>query len=112
MPLVTYQDAKSWSAAIKLAVTSRDMPPWFADPHYGKFSNDPSLTPQQIKLISDWVTSGAPAGSPKDAPPPRQWTKGWNIPEPDKVVQMPVPVPIPARGDVEYTYEIVPTGFH
>ena len=37
--------------------------------------------------------------------------KGWNIPEPDKVVQMPQPVSLPATGDVEYTYEIVPTGF-
>ena len=87
------------------------MPPWFADPRYGKFSNDPSLTPQQIELISEWVDGGAPAGSPKDAPPPKQWAAGWNIPQPDKIVQMPVPVAIPAHGDVEYTYEIVPTGF-
>ena len=44
MPLVTFQDVKPWAAAINLAVTSKSMPPWFADPHYGKFSNDPSLT--------------------------------------------------------------------
>jgi hypothetical protein len=87
------------------------MPPWFADPRYGKFSNDPSLTPQQIALIAGWADGGAPAGSPKDAPPPRDWAKGWNIPPPDKVVQMPQPVNLPATGDVEYTYEIVPTGF-
>jgi len=111
MPLVTYPDAKPWAAAIKLAVTSKAMPPWFADPRYGKFSNDPSLTPEQIKTIADWATAGAPAGLPKDAPPPKQWTRGWNIPEPDKIVQMPVAVAVPARGDVEYTYEIVPTGF-
>ena len=110
MPLVSYQDAKPWVAAIKLAVTSKDMPPWFADPRYGKFSNDPSLTPEQIRTIADWAAAGAPAGLPKDASPPKQWTKGWNIPEPDKIVQMPVPVAIPANGDVEYTYEIVPTG--
>ncbi len=111
MPLVAYEQTRPWAAAIKLAVQSKQMPPWFADPRYGKFSNDPSLTAQQIALIAAWVDTGAPAGSPKDAPPPRHWAQGWNIPEPDKIVQMPQPVSLPATGDVEYTYEIVPTGF-
>jgi hypothetical protein len=87
------------------------MPPWFADPRFGHFSNDPSLTPQQIQLISGWVDGGAPAGSPQDAPSPKQWAGGWNIPLPQKIVQMPVPVAIPAHGDVQYTYEIVASGF-
>ena len=111
MPLVTYKETRPWASAIKQAVQSRQMPPWFADPRYGKFSNDPSLTPQEIALISAWADAGAPEGSAKDAPPPHRWTAGWNILEPDKVVRMPVPVNLPAHGDVEYTYEIVPTGF-
>lgn len=111
MPLVTYQDAKRWAALLKQSVISRQMPPWFADPHFGKFSNDPSLTPQQIQLISAWVEGGTLAGSPKQAPSPKARAHGWNIPQPQKIVQMPVPVAIPAHGEVEYTYEIVPTGF-
>ena len=111
MPFVTYEQTRPWAAAIKLAVQSKQMPPWFADPRFGTFSNDPSLTPQQIALISAWADAGAPAGSPKDAPPPKQWATGWNIPQPDKVIQMPQPVKLPATGDIEYTYEIVPTGF-
>ncbi len=111
MPLVTYPNTRNSGVAIKQAVVSKQMPPWFADPRYGKFSNDPSLTPEQIALISKWVDSGAPEGSPHDAPPPKNWAAGWNIPQPQKIVQMPVPVSIPAHGDVEYTYEIVPTGF-
>ena len=51
------------------------------------------------------------AGKLQNAPPPQELVKGWNIPAPDVVVQMPKPVSIPAQGDVEYTYEIVPTGF-
>jgi len=111
MPFVTYAQTKPWTAPIRMTVESKSMPPWFADPRYGKFSNDPSLTPRQIGLIAAWVDAGAPAGSVKDAPPPRIWAKGWNIPQPDEVVQMPKPVGLPATGDVEYTYEIVPTGF-
>ena len=111
MSFVTYEQTRTWAPAIKLAVQSKQMPPWFADPRYGKFSNDPSLTPQQIAMLSAWADAGAPAGSSKDAPPPRHWAQGWNISQPDKVVQMPQPVSLPANGDVEYTYEIVPTGF-
>jgi len=58
-----------------------------------------------------WAAQNAPEGNPADAPPPRHFAEGWNIPQPDLVVKMPKPVAIPAAGDVEYTYEIVPTGF-
>jgi hypothetical protein len=87
------------------------MPPWFADPRFGHFSNDPSLTPPQVATILAWVAAGAPAGNPPDAPPSPQWAEGWNIAQPDMVLPMPKPVTIPANGDVEYTYEIVPTHF-
>ena len=58
-----------------------------------------------------WADASAPAGNPADAPPPAPLISGWNIPAPNDVVEMPKAVAIPASGDVEYTYEIVPTGF-
>jgi len=111
MPLVTYEQTQPWAGAVAHAVKTRMMPPWFADPRFGKFSNDPSVSEQEIATISAWATAGAPAGIPSDAPPPRKWVQGWNIPQPDLVVGMPTPVKIPAEGEVEYTYEIVPTRF-
>jgi hypothetical protein len=111
MPLLTYSQARAKAQAIARMVRSKKMPPWFADSMYGHFSNDPSLKAEEIETIERWVESGAPAGNPQDAPPPRQWAEDWNIPRPDTVIRMPKPVTVPARGDVEYTYEIVPTGF-
>jgi hypothetical protein len=111
MPLVTYEQTRPWAPAIAKAVESKMMPPWFADPRFGHFSNDPSLTASQIDTILMWVKAGAPAGDSRDAPPPRQWAEGWNITKPDVVLKMPLPVKLPADGDVEYTYEIVPTHF-
>jgi len=110
-PLVTYEQAKASARLIREDVRSKHMPPWFVDPCCGHFSDDPSLTPQQIVTISDWVDAKGPAGDPHDAPPRPHWTQGWSISRPDRMVQMPKPVPIPAGGDVEYTYEIVPTDF-
>jgi hypothetical protein len=109
--LVTYAQARAKASTIADVTRVRKMPPWFADPRFGHFSNDPSLAPNEIATLAAWNEAGAPAGDPRDAPLPRQWAAGWNIPQPDIVVQMPKPVALPARGDIDYTYEIVPTGF-
>jgi hypothetical protein len=111
MPLMTYEQAQPWADAIGVLVQTKKMPPWFADPSVGRFANNPSLTPVEIATIVNWVKDRAPAGDPHNAPPPRHWTEGWNIAKPDLVVQMPKPIAIHARGDMEYTYEIVPTRF-
>ena len=111
MPLITFAQAHEYAEKMKRMTSSKRMPPWFADPGFGRFSNDNSLTAEQIATIASWADGGAPAGNSKDAPPSPHWAKGWNISEPDLVIGMPKPVALPARGDVEYTYEIVSTGF-
>jgi hypothetical protein len=111
MPLVTYDQARRFARAVADSTSTRRMPPWFADPNVGHFQNDPSLSPDEIRTIQSWAELNAPAGNPSNAGPQREWVNGWNIPAPDFVAQMPKAVPIPAEGDVEYTYEIVPTGF-
>jgi mono/diheme cytochrome c family protein len=107
----TYAQVKREAQKIADRASARTMPPWFADPRFGKFTNDPSLTEQQIATLVAWVKNNAPAGNPADAPPPRRWAGQWDIPKPDLVLEMQVPVKIPARGQVNYTYEIVPTHF-
>lgn len=111
MPLLTYEQARAHAAEIAASVRARRMPPWFADPRFGHFSNNPTLTTQQIETFVRWARSGMPAGDARAAPPARPWAPGWRIPQPDLTVKMPKPVSIPARGEMEYTYEIVPTGF-
>jgi hypothetical protein len=111
MPLVTYAQTRPWAQAIARETGMKMMPPWFADPRYGHFANDSSLTEKQIATLTAWAAAGAPAGDAHDAPAPRTWPDGWNIPEPDMIVKMPKAVKIPAEGEIEYTYEIVPTHF-
>ena len=107
----TYEQTRPYAAAIAAAAQSKSMPPWFADPKIGHFSNDPSLSAEQIAVLGAWSNAGAPAGDAHDAPPPVHWAESWSIPPPDMVLKMPKGVPLPASGEVEYTYEIVPTGF-
>jgi hypothetical protein len=111
MAFMTYEETRPFAAAIAADARTRKMPPWFADLSVGHFANYPSLSAAEIQTLVDWAASGAPAGRPADAPMPRKFAEGWNIPQPDLVVRMAQAVAIPASGDVEYTYEIVPTGF-
>ncbi|HEY2459814.1 MAG TPA: hypothetical protein VGI16_03365 [Candidatus Acidoferrum sp.] len=106
-----YEEAKRFASAMRDDVRNKTMPPWFAEPGIGHFSNDPSLTAEQIASISEWSANGAPAGNAKDARPARHWSEGWTIPKPDAVFPMTRGVNLPADGDVDYTYEIVPTHF-
>ena len=69
-PLMTHRETRPWAQAIGVAIESRKMPPWFADPCCGHFSNDPSLTPEQISTIVRWAENGAPEGNAKDKPAP------------------------------------------
>ena len=62
MSLLSYQDVRPWARAIKSQVKKREMPPWFADPRFGKFSNDKSLSDEQIATITTWVDAGSPEG--------------------------------------------------
>jgi hypothetical protein len=110
-PLITYDQVRPWAATMKLAVKQKRMPPWYADPAIGHFSNDRSLTEKEIATILAWANSGTPEGDPADLPAPATFVEGWGIPKPDKIFELPHAFSVPASGMVEYQYVIIPTGF-
>jgi hypothetical protein len=111
MSLLTYQEARPWAAAIREAVILKRMPPWYADPHFGKFSNDRSLSKADIDTLVSWANAAAPEGDPKLAPKPIAFVDGWNIGTPDLVLEMLEEHQIPASGTIKYEYFTIPTKF-
>jgi hypothetical protein len=109
--LMTYEETRPLAASIKRAVVSRTMPPWYADPQYGHFSNVRTLTPQQIRTLVNWADGGALAGDAKDQPAPMKFLDGWNIGQPDRVIEMPAAFHVPAEGTIDYQYIVIPGGF-
>jgi peroxiredoxin len=107
--LQSYDDAVEHSAMIKEVVIQRRMPPWHADPRYGKFSNERRLTQDEIDWIVEWTDAGTPLGDKRELPPPREFAEGWQIGKPDLVFQLRKEVKVPATGTVPYRYYIVPT---
>ncbi len=111
MAFETYEGTRSYADRIQAAAENHTMPPWFAEKGIGRFSNDPSLTDREIALLGAWAAANAPAGSAADRPPEKKWADRWTIPAPDLEIRMAEAVDIPAEGEVDYTYEILPTHF-
>jgi len=114
MSLLTYRDASAWSETIKEVVNDKRMPPWYADPRYGHFSNDRSLPAKEREALLAWIDQGMPKGDDKDLPPPREFPEVWKIGKPDAVIRMPeefdVPAEMPKLG-VPYKHFMVQTDF-
>ena len=112
MSFLSYQETRPWAKAMKTAVLARKMPPWFADPQYGHFLNDHSLTQAEMDTIARWADTGGAEGNADDGPKPIQWAQGWQI-QPDVIVQGPsFDVPAHPRNDViEWVSVTVPLGF-
>jgi hypothetical protein len=101
----SYQKVKNWSAMIEEVVLDRRMPPWHADPHYGKFVNDRTLTTKETHTLLNWIAQGCPRGDGEDpltaaAPPAQVWSLG----QPDFIVPLPREQSIPATGTLNYRY--------
>jgi len=110
MSLLTYEDARPWARAMKTAAVTRRMPPWFADPAYGRFAHDRRLTDAEIATLGAWADGGAVQGDPKDKPAPVAFNDGWNI-KPDLIIEMPRGFAVPATGTVAYKNILVKVNF-
>ncbi len=108
--LLSYTEARPWAKAIKNAVVTEKMPPWFADAGVGHFANDRRLSPAEVKTLTAWVDGGALEGDKKDAPPPRTFQDGWNI-KPDMIIEMPKDFHVKATGTINYQNILIPVHF-
>ncbi len=106
MSLLTYTEARPWARALARAVSTRAMPPWFAAPEHGEWSNDPRLTENEVRTIVEWAATGARRGDPATMPTPPVFLDRWKLGEPDYVIEVP-PVVVPADGPDLFPNHIV-----
>jgi hypothetical protein len=111
MSLMNYKEVRPWAKSIREKVVEREMPPWFADPTHGEFSNDCRLSQKEIDTIVAWVDTGAKEGNPKDLRSNPKFTHGWQNGTPDAVLSMTEEYRVPAEGVIPYKYFAVPTNF-
>lgn len=97
MSLRSFDEVRPWAKSIRHKVSTRQMPPWFADPAHGTFSNDARLSQPEIDTIVKWVDAGAPRGNPADEPALPALPEGWQLGEPDYIITLPK-IDVPAEG--------------
>ncbi|HKT82072.1 MAG TPA: hypothetical protein VJP86_17705 [Vicinamibacterales bacterium] len=106
--LLSYGDARPRGRAIAAAVESRQMPPWKAGAGDYPYHGDRRLTEAQIATIQQWVSQGMPEGDPNTLPKMPSFTDGWQLGEPDLVVEMPAAFDVPAKGRDVYRNFVLP----
>ncbi|HEV8600198.1 MAG TPA: hypothetical protein VGQ69_12610 [Gemmatimonadales bacterium] len=117
MSLLTYDDVRKYLVLIKYRLQTRTMPPWHIDRTVGirEFKNDRSLTDAQLNTIVRWIDSGAPAGNPRDLPPPVRWpdATAWQLAErfgPPELVVRSTPYTVKATGQDKWWRPLVESG--
>jgi hypothetical protein len=120
-----HETVASNAAMIAEVVEQRRMPPWYASPGVGKFTNDRTMSAADRKLLVAWARAGAYRGDAEAASTPAHdsassnttsadamWAgKHWQMGEPDFVLETPLTYDVPADGYVDYKYAVLPTLF-
>jgi hypothetical protein len=100
----SYDVVKGFAPMIREVIRTDRMPPYNADPHVGKFSDDKNMSPAEIKTLVHWVEAGAPRG---DGPDPlaakKHVAEEWPLGKPDMILDVPA-YTIPASGVVDYQH--------
>jgi len=110
--LSNHRRVQGWAPMIREVIRTKQMPPWHADPHFGTFRNDLSLSADEERTLLAWIEAGAPKDE-EEADPLRDVERDgeprWALGEPDLVLEMPEEVSLPAEGVFEYRYFYLPT---
>jgi hypothetical protein len=100
--MTSYEMVKGFSPMIREVIRTDRMPPYNADPHVGKFSDDKNMSPAEIKTLVHWIEAGAPRGEGVDPlKVARHVAPEWPLGKPDLILSIPE-YKIPASGVVDY----------
>lgn len=103
---------RNYSRMIEEVLLERRMPPWDADPHYGRFANAQVLTREDTQALLRWIHAGAPRGiGPDPLAEPLPPLDDWPLGTPDVVLQLPETQTIPATGVLDYRHIRVASPF-
>jgi hypothetical protein len=107
--LLSYQDVKAKGQIIAAVTSARIMPPWKAEPASFSYRGERRLKDSDLALIQQWVKAGMPEG-PGPKPEAPKFGSGWQLGEPDLILEMPAGYHVPADGPDIYRNIAIPLG--
>lgn len=109
-PLSSAEEFAGAADMIRAVLQADLMPPWVATADSGPFRDSLRLLPEEKLDLLRWLQEGAPVGAPDFRHEPLVAPRGWQIGEPDLIVESPRSVPIPSTGIVDYLTLDAPSG--
>lgn len=107
-PLLGYGDVRKRAPIVREVVEKRFMPPWHPVPGHGSFRDSLRLSDGEVATVARWVETGCAEGPAAALPPLPEFPDGWHLGEPDLVVRMAAPFPVPAAGPDVYRNFAIP----
>ncbi|MEM1124570.1 MAG: hypothetical protein AAGJ18_29295, partial [Bacteroidota bacterium] len=101
-----YETVFGWSDMMREVLRTKRMPPWHADPHYGLWSQDLSLSTKELQTLVHWIDAGAKKAD-GESDPLAEYTATapkWDAGEPD-ITFILKQEDIPATGVIDYRYQ-------
>lgn len=109
--LTNYKQVSARADMVAEVVSEERMPPWYAHPEFGEFSNDQRMDAKDRMIIQQWAKGDKAEGDPADAPETPTFSDDlWTI-EPDVVIEAKAPNALPANGFIPYRYIFLPYEF-
>jgi peroxiredoxin len=108
--LLSYSQAVKWADDVVGETRARRMPPWKPAPN-SLLAHERRLSDKEIADLAAWVEEGMAAGDPQDAPPPPRVVEGWQLGQPDMVLEMPSEAVIGPTGPDVFHCVVFPTNF-
>jgi hypothetical protein len=96
--LLSFEDVSKKGKIIAKVTQSHVMPPWKAEPASFEYRDNRLLADHDIAILQEWVGGGMPEGNANEKPTPPHFESGWQLGEPDLIVEMPTGFHIPAEG--------------
>ena len=106
--LTSFNDAVRWKDLLVEVVEKKQMPPWL--PSGGlHYRGERRMSDAEISLLRNWVKEGCPEGDFAQAPLPKRFTEGWQLGEPDLILEAPEEMLLAATGKDLFRCLVLPT---
>ena len=113
--LEDYADAADNAEMIAEVVSDRRMPPWYGADEYKDFANHRGMSSDERHMVQSWIKGGMKRGDASDLNAETTLREpvqiGWQLGEPDKILQTTETHELPADGYVDYKYSVLPYVF-
>lgn len=110
--LLSYQDVAKRGRQILDVTESKYMPPWLPEAQTHKFADARRLSEPEFQTLTNWVKNGMPEGAPEDLPPLPEWPEGWQLGQPDHIIELSTDYLLPAEGGDVFRSFVLPPGLN